>query len=72
MDAITVTFVLKMDSDMCVSALRMFFTAGINRVKDLPQIYSCKSAVMEIPSPSDGKEETCHRSDETEGQFLGL
>lgn len=37
MGAINVMFVLKRDSDMCVSALRMFLSAGINQVKDLPQ-----------------------------------
>lgn len=70
MGAINVMFVLKRDSDMCVSALRMFLSAGINQVKDLPQNYPCKSAVMEIPSPSDGKEETCHGSDERGGHQI--
>lgn len=44
----------------CVSAPRMSSKAGINQEKDFPQIYSCKTTVMKIPSPSDGKEETCH------------
>lgn len=48
----------------CVSAPQMSSEAGINQEKDFPQIYSCTTTVMKMPSPSDGKEESCHRSDE--------
>lgn len=39
------------------------FTPVMSQVKLLPQMYSCKATVMEILSPTDGKEKTCHPSD---------